>query len=511
MLPKQVELSHFNNMSGFESEEMISFEQLGITEPLLRGIREAGFTSPSEIQQKTIPTILTGSDLIGQAQTGSGKTAAFSLPAIERLAFNKTVEVLVLVPTRELAQQVTDEMYRLGKYKRLQIASVVGGQSAFRQVELINRGAQIVVATPGRLLDHLQANALKRFEPKLVILDEADEMLDMGFIDDIKKIFSYISKERQTLLFSATMPPAICRLAESVLNNPVHIKSSTAHVQNDNISQHLYIVLEREREAALMRLINAENPEKSIIFCRTKRETDDLCQYLTQRGVRAKAIHGDLTQVARMQAVREIKEGVIQVLIGTDVASRGLDISDLTHVFNFHTPENKERYTHRIGRTGRAGKKGKAITLSTPSEIRNHTFYKQYPLRHFTICTVPNRAEVEKSRSDALMSEISRFEISPAVEQHWQAPTDQKEAQELIYRMYSYLLAQQKVDGPDNIGLSLSDIHRLSRTERFNRTPSIVRRGSSRGNGSNGRYQGQGKPYKPSYKDRYSKGPRSAR
>ena len=266
---------------GDSVEAEVTFDGFGLKDSILRGIKEAGFRSPSPIQQKALPVALSGRDIIARAQTGTGKTAAFGLPSMNAIQGHGGVEMLVIVPTRELASQVSDELYRLGRYENLRTVAVYGGQSIGRQVELIRRGAQIVTATPGRLLDHLKSGRLKNFNPSMVILDEADEMLDMGFLDDIDEIFSYLPDERQTLLFSATLPSAIRELSRKILKEPVTIdvtpKGTTTNV---NITQRYYVIEEREREGALVRLIDTEAPQKALIFCRTKKETDMLCTTL---------------------------------------------------------------------------------------------------------------------------------------------------------------------------------------------------------------------------------------
>ncbi|MBE9537268.1 MAG: DEAD/DEAH box helicase, partial [Proteobacteria bacterium] len=348
-----------------------TFLEFGFNDGILKGVKEAGFRAPSPVQQRAIPVVMAGSDVVAQAQTGTGKTAAFGLPTMNNIDTKGGVALLVIVPTRELAEQVSEELYRLGHFAGIRTVAVYGGQSIGRQVEMIHRGAQVVVATPGRLLDHLRSKRLRRFTPSIVVLDEADEMLDMGFLEDIEAIFGYLPEKRQTLLFSATMPAPIRALSKKILKTPTAIDVTPKEITtNPDISQRYYVIHEREREEAMVRLIDTESPSKSIVFCRTKREADKLSTTLLSRGYSAKALHGDMEQRARNETIATFKKGQVDMLVATDVAARGLDISDVSHVFNYHIPFDPQSYIHRIGRTGRAGKKGIAITLVTPLEFK---------------------------------------------------------------------------------------------------------------------------------------------
>ncbi len=465
-----------------KKDKVIKFSDLGLGTEVLKAVTSSGYETPTDIQAQAIPALLRGEDLLGQAQTGSGKTAAFALPAIQNLKFDKTVEVLVLTPTRELTQQVVDEFTRLGKFKDTKVVTVVGGQPAYRQIELVNRGAQVVVATPGRLLDHLRSKKFKRFSPSLVILDEADEMLDMGFIEDIKKIFSYTPDDRQTVMFSATMPKAIRKLAEEEMNNPKTIMAKNSGERHKDIEQILYIVNRKERLDALVRLISSEDPEKALVFCRTRRDTDDVCIAITKRGIRARAIHGDMNQSARDQAMREIKQGTTKILVATDVASRGIDISELSHVFNYHAPDNKERYTHRIGRTGRAGKKGKAISIATPEDIRQHYFYKQQPMDKFKVEVIPSRTELKDKYQDKLIEKVNNIEIAPEAKEFFSQLSSESNIEEFFCRMFTCLQKSESVKGPNKIGLSIEEIKSLASRPQFS--------GSGRSGGRGGRGRG---------------------
>ncbi|OBV29282.1 DEAD/DEAH box helicase [Helicobacter sp. CLO-3] len=347
-----------------------TFLDLGLKKPVLRGVERAGFTTPSPIQAQAIPAILKGGDLIAQAQTGTGKTAAFVLPILHSLHNSGEIEALIITPTRELAMQISDEAFKLGKFCNTRTICVYGGQNIKHQISFLDKNPQIMIATPGRLLDHLKNNRLRRFAPRIVVLDESDEMLDMGFLDDIEEIFSYLPEDIQVLLFSATMPKPIKELADKILLNPTSIKITPTEVANTDIAQRYYVINESERNEAIIRLLDTQNPSCSIIFTRTKKEADTLNNFLCAQGHESVALHGDLDQRARRDAITSFKNKQVRILVATDVASRGLDISNVSHVFNYHIPLNPESYIHRIGRTGRAGKKGVAITLVSPLEYK---------------------------------------------------------------------------------------------------------------------------------------------
>lgn len=348
-----------------------SFGDFDIKDKLLKGIMALGFKIPSPIQDQAIPIILEGHDLIAQAQTGTGKTAAFAIPILNKLDNTSQIEALVITPTRELAMQISDEIFKLGRFLRTNTICIYGGQSSRRQIELLEKKPKVMVATPGRLLDHLRNDRIKNFNPKIVVLDESDEMLDMGFLDSIEEIFKYLPQSRQTLLFSATMPTQIKNLASKILNNPKSVKITSMNMTNTDIEQKYYIINENERDNAIVRLLDAISPKKSIIFTRMKKEADLLSNFLKSKGYKSVSLHGDMEQRERQTSIRAFKECKVDILVATDVASRGLDITDVSHVFNYHMPLNPEIYVHRIGRTGRAGKKGMAITLVTPLEFKD--------------------------------------------------------------------------------------------------------------------------------------------
>ena len=351
-------------------KSLTNFSELNISESTLRSVQRMGFEEATPIQEGTITFAMAGRDVLGQAQTGTGKTAAFGIPLIEKIdPKNPNIQALVIAPTRELAIQVSEELYKLGYDKRVKLLSVYGGQEIGRQIRALKNHPQIIVGTPGRIQDHINRRTMKLDEVQTLVLDEADEMLNMGFIDDINAILENVPSTRQTLLFSATMPPAIRKIAETFMKDPEIVKIKAKELTMENIEQFFVKATEREKFEALSRLLDSQKPELAIIFGRTKRRVDELSQALGLRGFIAEGIHGDLSQAKRISVLRQFKEGKIDILIATDVAARGLDISGVTHVYNFDIPQDPESYVHRIGRTGRAGKSGIAVTFVTPREM----------------------------------------------------------------------------------------------------------------------------------------------
>jgi len=349
----------------------MKFSEFNFHKDIAKGVMIAGFKEPSPIQEQAIPIIASGSDMVGQAHTGTGKTAAFGLPMMDKLARGEITRALVITPTRELATQVADELYHLGRFAGIRTLTVYGGVGYGRQIALIHKGVQIVVATPGRLKDLYKKGKIDVFNPEIVVLDEADEMLDMGFLDEIKEIFEYIPQNRQTLLFSATMPEPIKELASNILHEPEFLSVvGDDQTTNNIIDQRYYMINESQRDEALVKLLETENTNKCIVFCRMKREVDRIAEHLQALGFNAAGLHGDLEQIDREKVIKAYRRGETKVMVATDVAARGLDVKDVTHVFNFHIPFDPQSYVHRIGRTGRAGKSGQAITLVTTSEFR---------------------------------------------------------------------------------------------------------------------------------------------
>ncbi len=349
----------------------MNFSEFNFHADIAKGVKIAGFKEPSPIQELAIPIVMGGSDMVGQAHTGTGKTAAFGLPILDRLAKGEIERALVITPTRELATQVADELYHLGRFAGIRTLTVYGGVGYGRQIALIHKGVQIVVATPGRLKDLYKKGKIDSFNPEIVVLDEADEMLDMGFLDEIKEIFEYIPQNRQTLLFSATMPEPIKELASHILYMPEFISAvGEDETTNNVIDQRYYMIHEHQRDDAIVRLLETEETNKCIIFCRMKREVDRLAEHLNALGFSASGLHGDLEQSEREIVIKAYRRGETKIMVATDVAARGLDVKDVTHVFNYHIPFDPQSYVHRIGRTGRAGKSGQAITLVTTEEFK---------------------------------------------------------------------------------------------------------------------------------------------
>jgi ATP-dependent RNA helicase DeaD len=349
---------------------MTTFHELGISRPIQRAITDMGFEEASPIQEKAIPIALSGKDIIGQAQTGTGKTAAFGIPILEKIDTGKdNIQAIAIAPTRELAIQVSEEINRLAKYTGIHSLPIYGGQSIDRQIKALKKHPHIITGTPGRLLDHIKRKTLRLERVSMVVLDEADEMLDMGFLEDIERILKETPKEKQTLLFSATMPRPIQNLAEKFMIHPELIKIQAKEVTAPTVEQVYYEVNERQKFDVLSRLLDVENPELAIIFGRTKRRVDELNDALNKRGYMADGLHGDLNQRQRDVVMNKFRQGNIDILVATDVAARGIDVSGVTHVYNFDIPQDPESYVHRIGRTGRAGKTGVAVTFITPREM----------------------------------------------------------------------------------------------------------------------------------------------
>jgi ATP-dependent RNA helicase DeaD len=347
------------------------FETLGLGHELLRTLHDLGYEEPTPIQVEAIPKLLEGRDVMGSAATGTGKTAAFALPLIERLEpSTRSVQGLILTPTRELAVQVAEAVYRYGKSRGITVLPVYGGQAIERQLSGLRRGVHVVVGTPGRVLDHIRRGTLKLGGVRYLVLDEADEMLDMGFIEDIETILEETPEERQTALFSATFPPRIRDLAARHLRDPARVAIKRERMETPLVRQVAYVVPRPHKLEALGRVLDIEAPNSAIIFCRTRNEVDELTEALGIRGYRPEALHGGLNQQQRDRVMGRFRDGVADLLIATDVAARGLDVEHVSHVVNYDIPQSPEAYVHRIGRTGRAGREGTAITLVQPREHR---------------------------------------------------------------------------------------------------------------------------------------------
>ena len=484
----------------------MTFKEFELKELLQKAIEEAGFKEPSPIQEQAIPFVLAGRDIVGQAHTGTGKTAAFGLPILNRMRGNSGVEAVVIVPTRELAMQVSDELYRFGKFLGISTATVYGGQAYARQIKLIET-AGIIVATPGRFLDLLRGGKIN-IKPEYVILDEADEMLDMGFLDDIKEIFTFLPKERQTLLFSATMPVAIRNLAKTILNDPEFITLTKSDITNSKITQTFYVVDERERDDALIRLYDYKNPTKSIIFCRTKKEVDRLSTFMVSQGFMAKGLHGDMEQRQREEAIRAFKTSKLEILIATDVAARGLDVNDVSHVFNYHLPFDSESYVHRIGRTGRAGKEGVAVSIVTPHEFRMLQKIEKNIGTKLEAKIVPDIDSVKVKKIAELKNQISEQEIKDYALALVEELKEEFDISTIAFKLASMISASTFVQGNNNIGKTESDIKRLiENSSRYDSEGSSSGRNSRGGSrfGSRGGSRGGDRNSRPSG-DRNSRG-----
>lgn len=387
-----------------------TFNDFNLSGDVLKAVLSMGFEVPTPIQEKTIPALLTGRDVIGQAQTGTGKTAAFGIPIIERVdRASHGVQALILAPTRELAIQAAEEMNKLGKFKRLHALPVYGGTSIERQIKALAKGVHIVVGTPGRVLDHIERRTLSLKGVKVVVLDEADEMLDMGFLDDINRILKETPEERQTLLFSATMADEILKISKRYMKNPEKIRIASDTLTAPKINQIFYEVRNDQKMDALSRLIDSDDAGRFLVFCHTKREADDAASQLKLRGYDADAMHGDFTQSQREMVLKKFREGRIDILVATDVAARGLDISDISHVVNYSIPQDPESYVHRIGRTGRAGKEGIAITFVTPREDRQLRLIKSVSKANIKRGKLPTKEEVMGARVSSLKERIQEF------------------------------------------------------------------------------------------------------
>ncbi|MGE4510408.1 MAG: DEAD/DEAH box helicase [Sulfurimonadaceae bacterium] len=466
-----------------QQEQTILFEDLGLKKEILRSIKEAGFTAPSPIQAEAIPVVLAGHDMVGQAHTGTGKTAAFGLPALNNMSLNGGVELLVITPTRELATQVSDELFKYGRNLGIKTVTIYGGSSYNRQIDLIKRGASVVVATPGRLLDILKKNMIPDFAPSMVVLDEADEMLDMGFLDDINEIFSYLPTNRQTLLFSATMPAPIKVLAERILHNPKFISITKGETTNADIEQLYYVIEESERDDAIIRLMDAEKTKKSVVFCRTKSEVDRLSNVLSSAGYLANGLHGDMEQRQRETVIKGFKSNSVKVLVATDVAARGIHIDNISHVFNYHIPFDPESYVHRIGRTGRAGTKGKAITLLTPLEFKELQRIKAKVGTTMEHAYVPSKNDLRKLNLETIVQNIENQHIYDEAHKILNILKEDIDEATIIFKLISMILDKQEIKGPNQIGIPAERLQAiLERAGR--RNDSRGKSGGFRGNKS---------------------------
>ena len=400
---------------------MTTFPDLGLRDELLQSLTELGYEEPTPIQAETIPPLIRGVDLLGQAATGTGKTAAFALPLLQRITLGgPRPRALVLVPTRELATQVSEAIHKYGRHLGARVLPIYGGAPIARQIRSLDRGVDVIVATPGRAIDHLTRKTLKLKDVEVVVLDEADEMLDMGFAEDIETILDRTPSTRQTVLFSATMPPRITRIVAKHLTDPTTIRVGLRDAepgQSPHTRQTAYVVDRAHKTAALGRIIDVEQPGQTLVFCRTRADVDQLAETLNGRGYRAEALHGGLSQEQRTRVLGRLRSETADLLIATDVAARGLDIDTLTHVVNFDVPSAAEAYVHRIGRVGRAGRQGTAITLAQPREHRMLKTIERLTKQPIEIATVPTVADLRARRLEltraALHESLLEDELEP--------------------------------------------------------------------------------------------------
>ena len=388
--------------------EKLKFFDLDLSDEIKRAVADMGFEETTPIQSLAIPYIMDGKDVIGQAQTGTGKTAAFGIPALERVdPDNKKLQAVILCPTRELAIQVAEELRKLSKYmKKITVLPIYGGQPIERQIKSLKKGVQIIIGTPGRVMDHMRRGTLKMNNVQIMVLDEADEMLDMGFREDIETILEDMPEERQTLLFSATMSKAILNLTKRYQNNPEFLKVIHQQMTVPEIEQIYFEVKEKMKLELLSRLIDIYNPQLSLVFCNTKRRVDTLVTHLQVRGYLADGLHGDMTQGQRDRVMSKFRSGQIEILVATDVAARGIDVGDVEAVFNYDVPNDDEYYVHRIGRTGRAGKSGRAFTFVSGREIYQLRDIQKFTKSKIEQHRIPSVSDVQKIKTSMFLDDI---------------------------------------------------------------------------------------------------------
>ena len=388
--------------------EHLRFEDMNISNEICRAVLDMGFEEATPIQSQAIPVILEGKDIIGQSQTGTGKTAAFGIPLLERInPEDRRLQALILCPTRELAIQVSEEFRKLLKYKdNIRVLPIYGGQPIDRQIAALRKGTQVVIGTPGRVMDHMRRRTIKAETVQMMVLDEADEMLDMGFREDIETILAKIPEEHQTLLFSATLSPEILDITKRFQKNPEFIKIVRKELTVPNIEQYYFDVKEKTKLDALCRIIDVYDPKLAMVFCNTKKRVDDLVEMLQGRGYCAEGLHGDLKQAQRDKVMQKFRNGTIEILVATDVAARGIDVDDIDVVFNYDVPQDEEYYVHRIGRTGRAGKAGKAFTFCVGKEIYKLRDIMRYTKTKIQQQKLPTLSDVEEMKTNIYLEKI---------------------------------------------------------------------------------------------------------
>ena len=388
--------------------DVTKFEELQLDDRIIRAITEMGFEEASPIQAQAIPVVLEGRDMIGQAQTGTGKTAAFGLPLLQKVDPKvKKLQSIVLLPTRELAIQVAEELRRFAKFMHgIKVLPVYGGQDIVRQIRALKDGTQIVVGTPGRVMDHMRRKTVKMDHVHTVVLDEADEMLNMGFLEDMETILSQLPEERQTLMFSATMPQAIADIAKKFQKDPVTVRVIKKELTVPKVTQYYYEVKPKNKVEVMCRLLDMYSPKLSIVFCNTKRQVDELVQALQGRGYSAEGLHGDLKQVQRDRVMESFRNGRTDILIATDVAARGIDVGNVEAVFNYDIPQDDEYYVHRIGRTGRAGREGKAFSLVVGKEVYKLRDIQRYCKTKIIPQAIPSLNDITEIKADKILDQV---------------------------------------------------------------------------------------------------------
>ncbi|HET7276001.1 MAG TPA: DEAD/DEAH box helicase [Longimicrobiaceae bacterium] len=392
---------------------MSGFEDLGLGGKVLKALETLGYEEPTPIQVATIPALLEGKDVLGSAATGTGKTAAFALPLVERIdTGSRTLQGLILAPTRELAVQVAEAVHKYGKGRGISVLAIYGGQPIQRQLSALKRGVHVVVGTPGRLLDHIHRGSLNLTSVGYVVLDEGDEMLDMGFIEDIEEILAQTPTDRQTALFSATFPPRIRQLSDRHMRDPVRVMVQQEKLESPLVRQVAYVVPRPHKLEAVGRILDLEAPTSAIIFCRTRNEVDELTEALASRGYRPEALHGGLNQPQRDRVMSRFREGTADLLIATDVAARGLDVEHVSHVINYDIPQSPEAYVHRIGRTGRAGREGTAISLVQPREHRLLKAIERVVGQKIESARIPTSADLRARRTELFRADLREALLS---------------------------------------------------------------------------------------------------
>ncbi|WP_410540789.1 degradosome RNA helicase CshA [Staphylococcus aureus] len=460
---------------------MQNFKELGISDNTVQSLESMGFKEPTPIQKDSIPYALQGIDILGQAQTGTGKTGAFGIPLIEKVVGKQGVQSLILAPTRELAMQVAEQLREFSRGQGVQVVTVFGGMPIERQIKALKKGPQIVVGTPGRVIDHLNRRTLKTDGIHTLILDEADEMMNMGFIDDMRFIMDKIpAAQRQTMLFSATMPKAIQALVQQFMKSPKIIKTMNNEMSDPQIEEFYTIVKELEKFDTFTNFLDVHQPELAIVFGRTKRRVDELTSALISKGYKAEGLHGDITQAKRLEVLKKFKNDQINILVATDVAARGLDISGVSHVYNFDIPQDTESYTHRIGRTGRAGKEGIAVTFVNPIEMDYIRQIEDANGRKMSALRPPHHKEVLQAREDDIKEKV----------ENWMS----KESESRLKRISTELLneyndvdlvaalLQELVEANDEVEVQLTFEKPLSRKGRNGKPSGSRNRNSKRGN-----------------------------